>query len=334
MSTPSSPSTPKMTAEDVRAQRARDAAALRDAMRDAAVSTTTTTTTTDGDADAPSAPSEVDTATTTTTTTAAVVVREDDVVSVAPDDATPGDADTAVPTTETAAEEGRGAQDAREVAISTDGATAVTPEPAVPVPDVVLPNDNGTTRPVVDVSDAQVAALEDYLQTGFGLVHDDGVDSEGVPVVTVNVTRIPGWAGSGDRARSMQLLTKALTHVAEKGEYSVVVYFGCDDRAKGVVPSGAVQWLRDIHDSLPRTSKKNVKKVVFVNVPFLASALISVTMPFVSAKAAKKFVWAKSLEDMDKATNYHLSVNHCGERFKRSIQYVGADAQATEPTPA
>ena len=199
------------------------------------------------------------------------------------------------------------------------------PQPAV---------DNGTTRPVVDVSDAQVAALEDYLQTGFGLVHDDGVDSEGVPVVTVNVTRIPGWAGSGDRARSMQLLTKALTHVAEKGEYSVVVYFGCDDRAKGVVPSGAVQWLRDIHDSLPRTSKKNVKKVVFVNVPFLASALISVTMPFVSAKAAKKFVWAKSLEDMDKATNYHLSVNHCGERFKRSIQYVGADAQATEPTPA
>lgn len=199
------------------------------------------------------------------------------------------------------------------------------PQPAV---------DNGTTRPVVDVSDAQVAALEDYLQTGFGLVHDDGVDSEGMPVVTVNATRIPGWAGSGDRARSMQLLTKALTHVAEKGEYSVVVYFGCDDRAKGVVPSGAVQWLRDIHDSLPRTSKKNVKKVVFVNVPFLASALISVTMPFVSAKAAKKFVWAKSLEDMDKATNYHLSVNHCGERFKRSIQYVGADAQATEPTPA
>jgi hypothetical protein len=333
MSTPSSPSTPKMTAEDVRAQRARDAAALRDAMRDAAVSTTTTmTTTTDGDADAPSAPSEVDTATTTTTTTT-TAVREDAVVSVAADDATSDDADAAVPTTETAAEEGRGAQDAREVAISADGATAVTPEPAVPVPAVVLPNDNGTTRPVVDVSDAQVAALEDYLQTGFGLVHDDGVDSEGVPVVTVNVTRIPGWAGSGDRARSMQLLTKALTHVAEKGEYSVVVYFGCDDRAKGVVPSGAVQWLRDIHDSLPRTSKKNVKKVVFVNVPFLASALISVTMPFVSAKAAKKFVWAKSLEDMDKATNYHLSVNHCGERFKRSIQYVGADAQATEPTP-
>uniref|UniRef100_A0A7S0Z7U3 CRAL-TRIO domain-containing protein n=1 Tax=Ostreococcus mediterraneus TaxID=1486918 RepID=A0A7S0Z7U3_9CHLO len=302
-------------------------------MRDAAVSTTTTmTTTTDGDADAPSAPSEVDTATTTTTTTT-TAVREDAVVSVAADDATSDDADAAVPTTETAAEEGRGAQDAREVAISADGATAVTPEPAVPVPAVVLPNDNGTTRPVVDVSDAQVAALEDYLQTGFGLVHDDGVDSEGVPVVTVNVTRIPGWAGSGDRARSMQLLTKALTHVAEKGEYSVVVYFGCDDRAKGVVPSGAVQWLRDIHDSLPRTSKKNVKKVVFVNVPFLASALISVTMPFVSAKAAKKFVWAKSLEDMDKATNYHLSVNHCGERFKRSIQYVGADAQTMEPTP-
>ena len=205
------------------------------------------------------------------------------------------------------------------------------PQPAVAVSP--KPNDNGTTRPVVDVSDAQVAALEDYLQTGFGLVHDDGVDGEGMPVVTVNATRIPGWAGSGDRARSMQLLTKALTTVAEKGEYSVVVYFGCDDRAKGVVPSGAVQWLRDIHDSLPRTSKKNVKKVVFVNVPTLVSALISVTMPFVSAKAAKKFVWAKSLEDMDKATNYHLSVNHCGERFKRSIQYVGADAQTMEPTP-
>ena len=97
-----------MTVEDVRAQRARDASALRDAMRDAAVSTTTTTT--DGDADAPSAPSEVDTATTTTTTTtttATAVVREDAVVSVAPDDATPGDADAAVSTTETAAEERR-----------------------------------------------------------------------------------------------------------------------------------------------------------------------------------------------------------------------------------
>jgi hypothetical protein len=73
-----------------------------------------------------------------------------------------------------------------------------------------------------------------------------------------------------------------------------------------------------------------VKKIVFVNVPFMASVLISMVTPFVSAKATKKFVWAKSLEDMDKATNYHLSVNHCGERFKRSVQYVDASAAAAQ----
>jgi len=182
----------------------------------------------------------------------------------------------------------------------------------------------------VAVSDEDVAALEAYLQSGFGLVHADGVDAEGLPVVTVNATRIPGWAGSGDRDRSLKLLTKALVETAEKGDYNVVVYFGNDDRSRGVVPSGAVQWLREIHDSLSYPVRKNVKKIVFVNVPFFASYVISMMTPFLSSKAARKMVWAKSLADMDRATNSQLSVNHCGERFKRSVAYVSVSGAEVE----
>lgn len=181
------------------------------------------------------------------------------------------------------------------------------------------------------VTDEDVALLDAYLRSGFGLVHADGRDSEGRIVVTINATRIPGWAGSADRDNALQHIVHALGGAADEGKYVVVVYFGDDDRTKGVVPSNALHWLRDVHDALEYKVRKNVDKIIFVNASWITSALISISMTFASSKASKKFVWTKSLDSMDKDTGYHVSAAMCGETFLRS---VGRTIAPAEPATA
>lgn len=185
-----------------------------------------------------------------------------------------------------------------------------------------LPNNNGTTRPECVVTDEEVARLEEYLVTGFGLVHADGVDGEGLAVVTVNATRIPGWAGSADRDAALKRIVKVLEETAAKGDYNVVIYFGNDDRTKGVVPSNTLNWLHDVHETLTYPVKKNVRRIAFVNASWIASTIISVSMPFISSKAQKKFIWTNSLEEMDKDSGFHLSATMCGEKFLASIGWT------------
>lgn len=185
-----------------------------------------------------------------------------------------------------------------------------------------LPNNNGTTRPECVVTDEEVARLEEYLVTGFGLVHADGIDGEGLAVVTVNATRIPGWAGSADRDAALKRIVKVLEETAAKGDYNVVIYFGNNDRTKGVVPSNTLNWLHDVHETLTYPVKKNVRRIAFVNASWIASTIISVSMPFISSKAQKKFIWTNSLEEMDKDSGFHLSATMCGEKFLASIGWT------------
>ena len=184
-------------------------------------------------------------------------------------------------------------------------------------------------------TDEDYARLDAYLSTGFGLVHADGKDGEGRTVVTVNATRIPGWAGTADRDNSMNLIINTLERVAAAGEYVVVVYFGDDDRTKGVVPTHSLNWLGDLHDKLAYAVRKNVQKIVFVNATWIMSAIISLSMTFASSKASKKFAWTKSLDDMDKDTGYHVHQVMCGEKFLASVgrKVVYAEPEAAAPAP-
>ena len=185
-----------------------------------------------------------------------------------------------------------------------------------------LPNENGTKRPMVTVTDEEVANLEAYLQSGFGLVHDDGRDGDGRRVLVVNATRVPGWAGSADRDAALRLITKALTRAGAEGEYVLVVYFGDDDRTKGVVPSHTLGWLRDMHEGLERETRKNVTRIVFVNASWFTGALISWTMTFTSSKTREKFVWVNSLHTMEKESGFFVNPAMCGEAFLRSVRYA------------
>jgi len=162
------------------------------------------------------------------------------------------------------------------------------------------------------------------------LVHADGADGEGLAVVTVNATRIPGWAGSADRDAALKRIVKVLEETAAKGDYNVVIYFGNNDRTKGVVPSNALNWLHDVHGTLTYPVKKNVRRVAFVNASWIASAIISVSMSFISSKAQKKFIWTNSLEDMDKDSGFHLSASMCGERFLASIGWTATTSETDE----
>jgi hypothetical protein len=195
---------------------------------------------------------------------------------------------------------------------------------------------NETKRPEQTATDEDYARLDAYLSTGFGLVHADGKDGEGRTVVTVNATRIPGWAGSADRDNSMNLIINTLERVAAAGEYVVVVYFGDDDRTKGVVPTHSLNWLGDLHDKLAYAVRKNVKRIVFVNASWIMSSIISLSMTFTSSKANKKFAWTKSLDDMDKDTEYNVHQVMCGEKFLASVgrKVVYAESEATAPAPA
>lgn len=304
------PVSPEQAAE----RRAKDADALRAAMEavstggdDAAVaSAETTTETTVEDAQPANAPESVapSGADTVSESPAAVVNVTEETVAVADAAVEP----TAVPV---ATEPVRPTHDIYGRPIP-EGAIVLTE----------LPNNNGTTRPECVVTDEEVARLEEYLVTGFGLVHADGIDGEGLAVVTVNATRIPGWAGSADRDAALKRIVKVLEETAAKGDYNVVIYFGNNDRTKGVVPSNTLNWLHDVHETLTYPVKKNVRRIAFVNASWIASTIISVSMPFISSKAQKKFIWTNSLEEMDKDSGFHLSATMCGEKFLASIGWT------------
>ena len=216
------------------------------------------------------------------------------------------------------------------VSTSTSTSTRPVPEGAIVVSSASeLPNENGTKRPMGTVTDEEVANLEAYLRSGFGLVHEDGRDGDGRRVLVVNATRVPGWAGSADRDAALRLITKALTRAGAEGEYVVVVYFGDDDRTKGVVPSHTLGWLREMHDGLERETRKNVTKIVFVNASWFASTLISWSMTFASSKAREKFVWVSSLHAMEKESGFHVSAAMCGEAFLRSVGFAAAPPEAS-----
>ena len=310
MTTPVSP-------EQAAERRAKDADALKAAMEAVA---------TGGDA-AGAAGASTETTTETTTEEAPTNAREDVVVEESPAAVVAVTEESSVAVAD-AAEESPAAVATEPVRPTHDIYGRPIPEGAVVLTE--LPNNNGTTRPECVVTDEEVARLEEYLVTGFGLVHADGADGEGLAVVTVNATRIPGWAGSADRDAALKRIVKVLEETAAKGDYNVVIYFGNNDRTKGVVPSNTLNWLHDVHETLTYPVKKNVRRVAFVNASWIASAIISVSMSFISSKAQKKFIWTNSLEDMDKDSGFHLSASMCGERFLASIGWTATTSETDE----
>ena len=309
MTTPVSP-------EQAAERRAKDADALRSAMEAVATG-----------GDAAGASTETTTETTTTTEEMPTNAREDVVVEESPAAVVAVTEESSVAVAD-AAEESPAAVATEPVRPTHDIYGRPIPEGAVVLTE--LPNNNGTTRPECVVTDEDVARLEEYLVTGFGLVHADGADGEGLAVVTVNATRIPGWAGSADRDAALKRIVKVLEETAAKGDYNVVIYFGNNDRTKGVVPSNALNWLHDVHETLTYPVKKNVRRVAFVNASWIASAIISVSMSFISSKAQKKFIWTNSLEDMDKDSGFHLSASMCGEKFLASIGWTATTSETDE----
>jgi len=310
MTTPVSP-------EQAAERRAKDADALKAAMEAVA---------TGGDA-AGAAGASTETTTETTTEETPTNAREDVVVEESPAAVVAVTEESSVAVAD-AVEESPAAVATEPVRPTHDIYGRPIPEGAVVLTE--LPNNNGTTRPECVVTDEEVARLEEYLVTGFGLVHADGADGEGLAVVTVNATRIPGWAGSADRDAALKRIVKVLEETAAKGDYNVVIYFGNNDRTKGVVPSNALNWLHDVHETLTYPVKKNVRRVAFVNASWIASAIISVSMSFISSKAQKKFIWTNSLEDMDKDSGFHLSASMCGERFLASIGWTATTSETDE----
>jgi len=310
MTTPVSP-------EQAAERRAKDADALKAAMEAVA---------TGGDA-AGAAGASTETTTETTTEEAPTNAREDVVVEESPAAVVAVTEESSVAVAD-AVEESPAAVATEPVRPTHDIYGRPIPEGAVVLTE--LPNNNGTTRPECVVTDEEVARLEEYLVTGFGLVHADGADGEGLAVVTVNATRIPGWAGSADRDAALKRIVKVLEETAAKGDYNVVIYFGNNDRTKGVVPSNTLNWLHDVHETLTYPVKKNVRRVAFVNASWIASAIISVSMSFISSKAQKKFIWTNSLEDMDKDSGFHLSASMCGERFLASIGWTATTSETDE----
>ena len=310
MTTPVSP-------EQAAERRAKDADALKAAMEAVA---------TGGDA-AGAAGASTETTTETTTEETPTNAREDVVVEESPAAVVAVTEESSVAVAD-AAEEPPAAVATEPVRPTHDIYGRPIPEGAVVLTE--LPNNNGTTRPECVVTDEEVARLEEYLVTGFGLVHADGADGEGLAVVTVNATRIPGWAGSADRDAALKRIVKVLEETAAKGDYNVVIYFGNNDRTKGVVPSNTLNWLHDVHETLTYPVKKNVRRVAFVNASWIASAIISVSMSFISSKAQKKFIWTNSLEDMDKDSGFHLSASMCGERFLASIGWTATTSETDE----
>ena len=313
MTTPVSP-------EQAAERRAKDADALKAAMEAVA---------TGGDA-AGAAGASTETTTETTTEETPTNAREDApgvVVEESPAAVVAVTEESSVAVAD-AAEESPAAVATEPVRPTHDIYGRPIPEGAVVLTE--LPNNNGTTRPECVVTDEEVARLEEYLVTGFGLVHADGADGEGLAVVTVNATRIPGWAGSADRDAALKRIVKVLEETAAKGDYNVVIYFGNNDRTKGVVPSNTLNWLHDVHETLTYPVKKNVRRVAFVNASWIASAIISVSMSFISSKAQKKFIWTNSLEDMDKDSGFHLSASMCGERFLASIGWTATTSETDE----
>jgi hypothetical protein len=310
MTTPVSP-------EQAAERRAKDADALRSAMEAVA---------TGGDA-AGAAGASTETTTETTTEETPTNAREDVVVEESPAAVVAVTEESSVAVAD-AAEESPAAVATEPVRPTHDIYGRPIPEGAVVLTE--LPNNNGTTRPECVVTDEDVARLEEYLVTGFGLVHADGADGEGLAVVTVNATRIPGWAGSADRDAALKRIVKVLEETAAKGDYNVVIYFGNNDRTKGVVPSNTLNWLHDVHETLTYPVKKNVRRVAFVNASWIASAIISVSMSFISSKAQKKFIWTNSLEDMDKDSGFHLSASMCGEKFLASIGWTATTSETDE----
>jgi len=313
MTTPVSP-------EQAAERRAKDADALKAAMEAVA---------TGGDA-AGAAGASTETTTETTTEEAPTNAREDApgvVVEESPAAVVAVTEESSVAVAD-AVEESPAAVATEPVRPTHDIYGRPIPEGAVVLTE--LPNNNGTTRPECVVTDEEVARLEEYLVTGFGLVHADGADGEGLAVVTVNATRIPGWAGSADRDAALKRIVKVLEETAAKGDYNVVIYFGNNDRTKGVVPSNTLNWLHDVHETLTYPVKKNVRRVAFVNASWIASAIISVSMSFISSKAQKKFIWTNSLEDMDKDSGFHLSASMCGERFLASIGWTATTSETDE----
>lgn len=310
MTTPVSP-------EQAAERRAKDADALKAAMEAVA---------TGGDA-AGAAGASTETTTETTTEETPTNAREDVVVEESPAAVVAVTEESSVAVAD-AVEESPAAVATEPVRPTHDIYGRPIPEGAVVLTE--LPNNNGTTRPECVVTDEEVARLEEYLVTGFGLVHADGADGEGLAVVTVNATRIPGWAGSADRDAALKRIVKVLEETAAKGDYNVVIYFGNNDRTKGVVPSNTLNWLHDVHETLTYPVKKNVRRVAFVNASWIASAIISVSMSFISSKAQKKFIWTNSLEDMDKDSGFHLSASMCGERFLASIGWTATTSETDE----
>jgi len=303
--------------EQAAERRAKDADALKAAMEAVA---------TGGDA-AGAAGASTETTTETTTEEAPTNAREDVVVEESPAAVVAVTEESSVAVAD-AVEESPAAVATEPVRPTHDIYGRPIPEGAVVLTE--LPNNNGTTRPECVVTDEEVARLEEYLVTGFGLVHADGADGEGLAVVTVNATRIPGWAGSADRDAALKRIVKVLEETAAKGDYNVVIYFGNNDRTKGVVPSNTLNWLHDVHETLTYPVKKNVRRVAFVNASWIASAIISVSMSFISSKAQKKFIWTNSLEDMDKDSGFHLSASMCGERFLASIGWTATTSETDE----
>ena len=309
MTTPVSP-------EQAAERRAKDADALKAAMEAVATG-----------GDAAGASTETTTETTTTVEETPTNAREDVVVEESPAAVVAVTEESSVAVAD-AVEESPAAVATEPVRPTHDIYGRPIPEGAVVLTE--LPNNNGTTRPECVVTDEDVARLEEYLVTGFGLVHADGADGEGLAVVTVNATRIPGWAGSADRDAALKRIVKVLEETAAKGDYNVVIYFGNNDRTKGVVPSNALNWLHDVHETLTYPVKKNVRRVAFVNASWIASAIISVSMSFISSKAQKKFIWTNSLEDMDKDSGFHLSASMCGEKFLASIGWTATTSETDE----
>ena len=155
-----------------------------------------------------------------------------------------------------------------------------------------------------------------WEETFRGLVHADGVDTLGRPVVVLDADAVP----RNMKSSAARYVTTHLAGLVERGPYVLVL-----TARRAALPG---MWVMGAYTTLPRPFRKNVKRIVLVRpTPFLR-AMLTLLRPLMSAKAARKITQADSLRDVARATEGEVQLDSLGPSF---LEHAREELRETAP---
>ncbi|KAK3270479.1 hypothetical protein CYMTET_21124 [Cymbomonas tetramitiformis] len=139
-----------------------------------------------------------------------------------------------------------------------------------------------------------------------GLLHCDGKDQLGRPIVILDAAKIPE---ANKRNAAVTEIRNTLEPLVGQ-EYVIIFVFSAGGGK--TVSFGASNWLKNVYQSLPRPFKKNVKRVILVQPNSFVKMALMFMKPFISNKAKRKIIEVKTLESIGEKTKGELTINHLG----------------------